>query len=62
MVVDAFVKRGGYITLEEYMKIRKRIPNGNHLASWIKYVKRKLIYKKGKIVKIIFLKSRSRLR
>lgn len=53
MVVDAFVKRGGYITLEEDLKIRKRIPNRNHLASWIKYVKSKLIYKKEKIVKHI---------
>ena len=44
MVVDAFVKRGGYITLEEDLKIRKRIPNRNHLASWIMYVKNKLIY------------------
>lgn len=53
MVVDAFVKRGGYITLEEDLKIRKRIPNRNHLASWIMYVKNKLIYKKDKIVKHI---------
>ena len=52
-VVDAFVKRGGYITLEEDLKIRKRIPNRNHLASWIRYVKSKLIYKKDKIVKHI---------
>ena len=52
-VVDAFVKRGGYITIEEDLKIRKRIPNGNHLAFWIKYVKSKLIYKKEKIVKHI---------
>ena len=53
MVVDEFVKRGGYITLEEDLKIRKRIPNRNHLASWIRYVKSKLIYKKDKIVKHI---------
>ena len=52
-VVDAFVKRGGYITIEEDLKIRKRIPNRNHLASWIRYVKTKLIYKKDKIVKHI---------
>lgn len=51
MVVDAFVKRGGYITIEEDLKIRKRILNRNHLASWISYVKNKLIYKKKKIVK-----------
>ena len=53
MVVDAFVKRGGYITIEEDLKIRKRILNRNHLASWISYVKSKLIYKKEKIVKHI---------
>lgn len=53
MVVDAFVKRGGYITIEEDLKIRKRISNGNHLASWINYVKNKLIYRKEKIVKHI---------
>ena len=52
-VVDAFVKRGGYITIEEDLKIRKRIPNGNHLASWIRYVKSKLIYKTEKIAKHI---------
>lgn len=60
-VVDAFVKRGGYITLEEDLKIRKRIPNGNHLASWIKYVKSKLIYRREKIVKQIS-EARSSLR
>ena len=30
--VDEFVKRGGYITLEEDLKIRKRITSRNHLA------------------------------
>lgn len=48
MVVDEFVKRGGYISIEEDLKIRKRISNRNHLASWISYVKTKLIYKKEK--------------
>lgn len=52
-VGDAFVKRGGYITLEEDLKIRKRISNRKNLAFWIRYVKNKLIYKKGKIVKHI---------
>lgn len=53
MVVDEFVKRGGYITLEEDLKIRKRISNGKNLVFWIRYVKSKLIYKRGKIVKHI---------
>ena len=52
-VVDAFVKRGGYITLEEDLGIRKRILNGNYLASWIRYVKSKLTYKREKIAKQI---------
>ena len=53
MVVDEFVKRGGYISIEEDMKIRNRISNRNHLASWISYVKNKLIYRKDKIAKHI---------
>ena len=52
-VVDAFVKRGGYITHEEDLKIRKRITSRNHLSLWINSVKNKLIYKKEKIVKHI---------
>lgn len=51
--VDAFQKRGGYITFEEDYKIRKRITSRNHLALWINYVKTKLTYKKGQIVKHI---------
>lgn len=51
--VDEFVKRGGYITLEEDLKIRKRITSRNHLALWINYVKNKLVYTKQKIVKHI---------
>jgi len=51
--VDEFVKRGGYITLEEDLKIRKRITSRNHLALWINYVKTKLVYTKQKIVKHI---------
>lgn len=45
-ILDAFEKRGGYITYEEDMKIRKRISSKNHLAIWINYVKTKLEYKK----------------
>lgn len=52
-VFAAFEKRGGYITLEEDFKIRKRIKNRAHLAYWIGYVKNKLVYKKEKIVKHI---------
>ncbi len=52
-VVDAFVERGGYITLEEDLKIRKRIISRKNLAFWIKYVKSKLVYKREKIVKHI---------
>ena len=52
-VVDAFVERGGYITLEEDMRIRKRISSRNHLALWINYVKNKLVYKKKEIVRHI---------
>ena len=52
-VVDLFVKRGGYITHEEDLKIRKRITSRNHLALWINSVKNKLIYKKEIIVKHI---------
>jgi len=52
-VVDAFVKRGGYITHEEDLRIRKRISSGKNLAFWINYVKSKLVYKKQKIVKHI---------
>ena len=37
-LVDAFIKRGGYITLEEDLRIRKRSSNGNHLELWINYV------------------------
>lgn len=50
MVYAAFEKRGGYITLDEDMKIRKRISSRNHLAYWINYVKTKLVYKKQAIV------------
>jgi len=50
-VVAAFVKRGGYITIEEDLRIRKRISNRAHLAYWIGYVKSKLVYKKQNIVK-----------
>lgn len=35
------------------MSIRKRILNGNYLASWIRHVKSKLTYRKEKIVKQI---------
>ena len=49
-VCDAFEERGGYITLEEDMNIRKRISSRNHLAVWISYVKNKLVYRKEKIV------------
>lgn len=52
-MIDAFVERGGYITLNEDLKIRKRIPNRNNLASWIMSVKNKLIYKKEEIIKKI---------
>lgn len=52
-VFAAFEKRGGYITLEEDLRIRKRISNRAHLAYWIGYVKNKLVYKKEKIVKHI---------
>lgn len=48
-VCDAFEKRGGYITLEEDMNIRKRISSRNHLAVWISYVKNKLVYKKRRL-------------
>ena len=51
--VDAFVKRGGYITLEEDLRIRKRIKSRNHLSLWINYVKNKLVYKKQEIAKHI---------
>lgn len=50
-VVAAFVERGGYITIEEDLRIRKRISNRAHLAYWIGYVKSKLVYKKQNIVK-----------
>ncbi len=52
-VVAAFEKRGGYITIEEDLRIRKRITNRSHLAYWIGYVKNKLVYKKQKIAKHI---------
>lgn len=45
-ILDAFERRGGYITYEEDMKIRKRISSRNHLAVWINYVKNRLEYKK----------------
>ena len=50
-VFDVFEKRGGYITLDEDLRIRKRITSRNHLALWINYVKNKLVYKKQNIVK-----------
>lgn len=50
-VVAAFEKRGGYITIEEDFRIRKRISNRAHLSYWIGYVKSKLVYKKQKIEK-----------
>ncbi len=50
-VVAAFVERGGYITIEEDLRIRKRIANKAHLSYWIGYVKSKLVYKKQKIAK-----------
>lgn len=52
-VVAAFEKRGGYITIEEDLRIRKRIKSSSHLAYWIGYVKSKLVYRKQKIVKHI---------
>lgn len=52
-VYAAFEKRGGYITLEEDLRIRKRITNRTHLAYWIGYVKNKLVYKKQKIARHI---------
>ena len=58
-VFAAFEKRGGYITLEEDLRIRKRISNRAHLAYWIGYVKNKLVYKKQKIVKHISAASDS---
>ena len=58
-VCAAFEKRGGYITLEEDLRIRKRISNRAHLAYWIGYVKNKLVYKKQKIVKHISAASDS---
>ena len=45
-ILAAFERRGGYITYEEDMKIRKRISSRNHLAVWINYVKNRLEYKK----------------
>ena len=52
-VFAAFEKRGCYITIEEDLRIRKKISNRAHLAYWIGYVKNKLVYKKQKIVKHI---------
>ena len=52
-VFDVFEKRGGYITLDEDLRIRKRIKSGNILAIWINYVKNKLVYKRQGIVRHI---------